>query len=159
MIPKAMKLYLYQDLRYLCIQDSLTFFDHLQNLDLLREKARTDTILMHDEEILCAASYDTNISGDGITSSIQPLFFGAGPLADAIVAENLPKGYTVKAVESGDYLFYQFADPSPEGIDEAVNSAYKALLEKNWKTKDDTILLRGVKEVGFYVLQILFPLA
>jgi len=156
-----MKLYLYQDIQYLSMTSDADFFDHIASLERLKRKAEEDGIPLHDEEILCRATLERTAADRSAEDhgSITPISFGSGPLHAAIVPEKLPAGYTADYISTGEYLFHQFGDPSEQGIEQALQTAFTAASEKKWNLQSETVLLRGVKEAGFYILQLLIPFA
>ena len=146
-----MRLNLYESISYLCIAgDGLSRNDHLANLSLLRSQCSDASIALQEDEILLCSIFDPE------TFSITPVKFGSGPVRER-PAHLEPPFYSM-TLPAGVYLFYQFPDPSPEGIESAYRSALSGMDSRGWTPKQNQLLMRGVKEGPWYALQVLIPL-
>ncbi len=145
-----MRLNLYESIDYLCTAgDELSRNDHLTNLSLLRSQCRTASITLPEDEILLCSTFDAG------THSISPVSFGAGPVWEKI---QLQPPFCYVTLPAGAYLFYQFPDPSPEGVESAYRTALSGMDARGWRPKEHSLMLRGVKEGPWYALQVLIPL-
>ncbi len=146
---RAMRLHLFQTTHYTCISDNDTLFDPEGGLKQLKQRAEQASVPLRDEEI--AVFTTRRLVFDRDTTSIA---VGAGPAERSL--ETGP--FFTKSIQEGSYFFYQLQDSSPEGILNALQYGLKALDAKGFTAASDEVILRGVKEAGFYVLQLLIPI-
>lgn len=148
----VLRLSLYQDTRFITTCDSTAFFNPVKGLKGLKSMAGHSETELPDEEIIIVSSLKAVLSGSTPASTI----IGTGPLNEDLAIEGLGS-FTL---EKGAYSFYQFIGDSRDDILSAVQHSLSVVKTRGYKRADeDTIILRGIKETGFYVFQILFPLA
>jgi hypothetical protein len=141
---KPMKLHLYESFTYSCIAENNALFEMDRVVKRIKEETGTTT----DEEIVIFSQ-----EALALQESENSLFAGLGPITNGNKTE------ITKSIPEGDYLFYQFPDSSASGIRDAITFLVSYAKNHNIPLRDDRqVILRGVKEVGFYVLQLLFPL-
>ena len=145
---KPMRLHLYQSFRYLCIPDTAAFYEPEKALKRLKNQFDD----LQDEELVVITD-----RSQVLDSQQNAAVVGSGPFDGGNGDPRLQQASLIEIPE-GDYLFYQFADPSPEGIRRAVLFLLADAKAKHIEPASDQIILRGVKETGFYVLQLLLPL-
>ncbi|MGM0431762.1 MAG: hypothetical protein ACQEQU_03505 [Spirochaetota bacterium] len=148
---RTLKLHLYENIRYLCIAESQAFFDPEGALKTLYAHIASCGLSSGDEEIAVFSNQELVLS-----EKETSLFVGTGPAGPTDIPQGCP--VFTKEIPAGTYQFLQLSDPSSEGI----RSAAQFLLEKNEYKHNSPfsqeIILRGVKEAGFYVLQLLMPI-
>ena len=115
----------------------------------MRRSAEAHGITLVDEEIAVFTTRDQLFSGSGSSITI-----GAGPLGETVI----PEAFHIRSISEGAYLFYQFADSSAEGITAALQFSLQAMKTRGMTPASDTVILRGVREAGFYVYQVLIPI-
>ncbi len=148
---RIMKLHLYQDIIYLCGAGNYSPTDPLGNLSSLQEECRNAGISLNDEEILL------QVSRSGTNPVLNTPCFGAGPVLS--MEAPIPEIFSFFTLSAGDYLFYQFPDPTADEITTAYRNALSGLYARGWKPKGDNLYLRGVKEESqAYALQVFIPL-
>lgn len=145
---KPMRLHLYQSFRYLCIPDPAAFYEPEKALTRLKEQFDD----LRDEELVVITD-----EHQVLDSRQEGAVIGSGPF-DGSAADIRDEHASIVEIPEGDYLFYQFGDPSPEGIRRAVLFLLSDAKAKHIELASGQIILRGVKEAGFYVLQLLLPL-
>ncbi len=145
---KTMKLYLYQSTPFLCINQENILYTPDKGLKQLRTDAEQHNITLIDDEIAIFTTRDKIFEG-----SQNSIAIGAGPFTEELPNEH----YQLRSIPEGTFFFYQFADSSPEGITSALQYSIQSMKTKNMKSASDEVILRGVKEVGFYVYQIIIP--
>lgn len=147
----VLKLSLYQDTRFITTCDSTAFFDPVKSLKALKAMTGPLASELPDEEIVIISSLDAVLSGSCSPSTI----IGTGPIEQEQTLKDLGS-FTLK---KGVYSFYQFTGDSKDDILSAVQYSLSVVRNRGYSRADeDTIILRGIKEAGFYVFQILFPL-
>ncbi len=145
----VMKLHMYQTTDFLCIPVRDSLFDPHGGLKQLRASAEAHGITLVDEEIAVFTTRDQLFSGSGSSIAI-----GAGPLGETVI----PEAFHSRSISEGAYLFYQFSDSSAEGITAALQFSLQAMKARGMTPASDTVILRGVREAGFYVYQVLIPI-
>jgi len=143
-----MKLYLYQSTPFLCINQEAALFEPDKGLKQLRKDAQHHDITLIDDEIAIFTTKDKIFAG-----TTNSLAIGAGPYSEKLTSTS----FHIRSIDEGTYFFYQFADSSPEGITTALQYSIQSMKAKNMQSASDAVILRGVKEVGFYVYQIIIP--
>lgn len=146
---KAMKLHLFTTTQYTCIPETETLFDPERGLRRLKQLAQEASVPLIDEELAVFTTQEAVL-----TEGKNSLAIGAGPAEGPV---DVPPFHTRDLAE-GPYYFYQFADSSEQGIRGALQYSLQALKQKGFIPSSDQVILRGVKEAGFYVLQIVIPL-
>lgn len=145
---KAMKLTLYTTTYYTCIKDTHALYEPESAVRRLKSVAEQTSAEICDDEIAVFTTRDRIFRSED-----NSIFFGAGPAEG-----QAPEGFHTRELPEGPYFFYQFPDISTEGIQAALQFAHTSLSAKGFTPASDEVILRGVKEAGFYVLQVLIPL-
>jgi hypothetical protein len=145
---KPMKLHLYESFYYTCIPEKDALFEMDRTVKRIKEQIGTDI----DEELAVFSQESQAFEFQGNSQCA-----GLGPIPQEIL-QKLPASATM-CIPEGDYLFYQFPDASAQGIRDALTFLISYAKANSIPLQEQrSIILRGVKETGFYVPQLLLPL-
>jgi hypothetical protein len=143
-----MKLHLYESFYYTCIPETDALFEMDKTAKRIREQTGTDI----DEELAIFTRESQAFETQG-----NSLCAGLGPISQVSAQKLSPSG--TMCIPEGDYLFYQFPDGSAQGIRDALTFLISYAKANSIPLSEQRrIILRGVKETGFYVPQLLLPL-